>query len=110
MIADPQNNNKICGAAGSSMRVFDLRGESATESKCKEECMNNYLCVAISGEWTKWCIGCKLEFNNQAMVIPVHPGAIAYKKRKRPGIFITDLFYNSYKIILYTQICIKFLI
>ena len=110
MIADPQNNNKICGAAGSSMRVFDLRGESATESKCKEECMNNYLCVAFSGEWTKWCIGCKLEFNNQAMVIPVHPGAIAYKKRKRPGIFITDLFYNSYKITLYTQICTKFLI
>ena len=77
------------------MRVFDLRGASATESKCKEECMNNILCVAFSGEWTEWCIGCKFEFSNELIVTPAHPGAIAYKKRKRPGIFITDVFYNN---------------
>ena len=92
------------------MRVFDLRGESATESKCKEECMNNNLCVAFSGEWNEWCIGCKFELNNENIVTPVHTGAIAYKKRKRPGIFITNVFCNSYKISLYTQKCIKFLI
>ena len=83
IIADPKNNNKKCGPQGSPLRVFDLRGKSATEAKCKEECMKNDLCVAFSAKWSKWCIGCKVELSQQT-VSPGDQGAIAYKKRKTP--------------------------
>ena len=92
IIADPKNNNKKCGPQGSPLRVFDLRDKSATEAKCKEECMKNDLCVAFSAKWGKWCIGCKVELSQQT-VSPYDQGAIAYKKHQRPGNFITDLFY-----------------
>ena len=87
IIADPQNNNKKCGPQGSPLRVFDLRGSSATEAKCKEECMKNDLCVAFSAKWSKWCIGCKVELSQQT-VSPGDQGAIAFKKHKKPGILI----------------------
>ena len=70
------------------MRVFDLRGKAATEAKCKEACLTNGLCVAFSGKWGKWCVGCKVELAKQT-VDPGDQGAIAFKKL---GIFIADVF------------------
>ena len=72
------------------MRVFDLRGKAATEAKCKEACSTNALCVAFSGKWSKWCVGCKVELAEQTST-PTDQGAIAFKKK---GIFITDVFYT----------------
>ena len=94
IVADPQNNNMKCGAEESALRVFDLRGQLATEAKCKEECMKNDLCVAFSAKWNKWCIGCKAQLVQQ-IISPSDQGAIAYKKIKRPGIFVINLSYKN---------------
>ena len=78
----------------SSLRVFDLRSNLATEAKCKEACMKNDLCVAFSAIWNNWCIGCKVKLDEQ-ITDPAHQGAIAFKKIKRTGIFIADVFYEN---------------
>ena len=90
IVDDPQNNNKKCGKPGSPLRVFDLRGKAATEAKCKEACLKNDLCVAGSGVWGKYCIGCKEHLAKQTGN-PGDRGAIAFKKL---GIFIADVIYT----------------
>ena len=83
-----------CDSEVSTLRVFDLRDELATEAKCKEACMKNDLCVAFSARWNEWCIGCKVKLGEQT-TDPGDQGAIAFKKIKRPGIFIADMFYEN---------------
>ena len=95
MIADPQNYQLKCYFEGSSMRVFELRGLNATKARCTEECLKNYLCVEVSGIWSEWCFGCKFELSgNNFAVGEIAMGAKAFKKRKRPGIFIADVSYT----------------
>jgi len=85
MIADPKNDELKCYFEGSSMRVFELRGENATFARCTEECLKNYLCVEVSGIWSDWCFGCKFELTGQHFAVGEYVrGARAYKKRKRP--------------------------
>ena len=94
MIPDPKNRGLKCYFEGSSLRVFELRGESATEARCTEECLKNYHCVEVSGIWSEWCFGCKFELTPGTHSFPVGEiaeGARAFKKRKRPGIFIADV-------------------
>ena len=77
MISDPERYNKKCSSQGH--RIFDFRGENATEYQCKEECMKNDECIAFSALWNKWCIGCRVELEEQ--VQPNDDGAIAFKKK-----------------------------
>lgn len=74
MDRDPKNDNKKCGGPGSPNRTFKLNGKNAQKKKCLEKCLKDKNCVAMSGEWNKWCIGCKKGLN-----VP-HRGAIAYEK------------------------------
>ena len=79
MVVDHQHDNKKCGPEGSSKRVFDLRGRRATKARFKKECMKKSQCVAFSGRWNDWCVGCPAELDEPT----VHPGdrnAIAFKK------------------------------
>ena len=71
IIPDPKTNNKKCD----SDRVFDIRGENANEKNCKKECAKNGNCVAFSGIWNNWCIGCKVKLSKN------HEGAISYLKK-----------------------------
>ena len=79
MVADPRHNNKKCGPEGSSKRVFKLNGKRATEANCKKVCMKEGECVAMSGRWNKWCVGCKVELD-EPTVNPYDRNAIAFKK------------------------------
>ena len=74
MISDPTSNNRKCGVQGSTNRVFDLRGNIATESNCKAECAKNNTCVAFSAIWNEWCIGCNIELSAE------HDNALGFKK------------------------------
>merc|ERR1719210_2279974 len=56
---DPAKDGKKCGHPGSMSRVFDLRNSAATQEACKQECVADTTCVAFSGIWQEWCIGCK---------------------------------------------------
>ena len=75
---DSANDGKKCFDAGNANRVFDLRGGSATRENCDAECQKTSSCVAYSGIFNDWCIGC-----NQALT-KASAGAIAYKK-EAPG-------------------------
>ena len=74
MISDLASNNRKCGDQGSNDRVFDLRGNDATESNCKAECAKNQICVAFSAIWNEWCIGCDTELSTE------HDNALGFKK------------------------------
>ena len=74
MISDLASNNRKCGDQGSNDRVFDLRGNDATESNCKAECAKNQKCVAFSAIWNEWCIGCNIELSAE------HDNALGFKK------------------------------
>jgi len=74
VVRDETNDGKKCGMPGDANRNFDLRGSHATEVSCKGKCEETVGCLAFSGIWGSWCIGC---------VVPLsaaHTGAIAYKK------------------------------
>ena len=77
MIADIQNDNKICGVKGSSSRVFEIRNSKATELQCRKECATSEYCKAMSGVFDvqdAWCIG-----RNVALDKP-KSGAKTFKK------------------------------
>ena len=76
VVEDPTNNNKKC-EHDSSYRVFDLRGGNAIEQHCREACNKNENCVAFSGIWHRWCIGCSTDLTDSMS------GAIAFKKTGR---------------------------
>ena len=92
-------DNKKCGYPKiedpHSNRVFDLRGRSATQENCIQKCKDIPSCVAFSGIWNSWCIGCKIDLDAQ------HPGAVAFKKS---GKSITLTF--SMKVVIKEEDCI----
>ena len=75
--ADPDRDNFKCGPPHSSDRVFDLRGVRASKNACKSMCEDENSCVAMSGKFGSWCIGC---------LVPLYEsqngggGAIAFSK------------------------------
>ena len=75
---DTANDGRKCSYSEKTLRVFDLRESDAQESSCKAECAKNGQCVAFSGIWNTWCIGCKLALDDVAN--DDHPRAIAFKK------------------------------
>ncbi len=70
VIADESKNGKKCG----DNRVFDLRNGDAKEAWCIDACEADDDCVAFSGVFGSWCIGCKVALDT------AHTGATAYKK------------------------------
>jgi hypothetical protein len=76
--ADPASNGKKCGDPGNANRLFDLRGGEATESACKEDCDGNTDCVAMSGMFSQWCIGCSVPLTTS------HAGAMGFVKQQVP--------------------------
>ena len=75
MKADPKEDNMKCGNPGSPYRIFDLRGTDAQEKECRDKCTETEDCVAMSGIWGQWCIGCTVFLNTD------HNLAKAFKKK-----------------------------
>ena len=80
-VRDPQNDNKKCGIPGSANRLFTLYRTYATETNCQYECEKIQSCVAFSGIWRSWCIGCKIP------LYTYHNGATAFRKGANRSIF-----------------------
>jgi len=79
LIRDPENDGKKCGdSPDSSNRSFKLTGSTATTRNCYAFCKHDKDCVAFSGVYEKWCIGCKVALSSP------HEGAEAFK-RTVPG-------------------------
>jgi len=74
VIADESKNGKKCGVLGNTNRVFDLRNGDAKEAWCIDACEADDDCVAFSGVFGSWCIGCKVALDT------AQTGATAYKK------------------------------
>ena len=74
VIADESKNGKKCGVPGNTNRVFDLRNGDAKEAWCIDACEADDDCVAFSGVFGSWCIGCKVALDT------AETGATAYKK------------------------------
>ena len=85
-VRDPQNDNKKCSNPGSANRLFKLSGTDATETNCQYECEKTQSCVAFSGIWGSWCIGCKIALSTY------HDGAIAFRKGVKKDRFFNYLF------------------
>ena len=58
--------------------MFDLRGNKAQETTCKAECTKHENCIAFSGIWNDWCVGCSLALDDSSN--EEHVGTIAFKK------------------------------
>ena len=69
----PKYNGKMCAMSGGD-RIFVLQGNKATEKECTSKCVADSDCVAFSGIWNSWCIGCKSELDE------AHEGALAFIK------------------------------
>ena len=87
---DSQNVNKKCGEVNSSHRLFRLNGRDANEKNCKAKCAKNEDCVAFSGIWNQWCIGCDVKLDTK------HQGALAFKKESKQGRFYQVSIQNIY--------------
>ena len=74
VIADESKSGKKCGVLGNTNRVFDLRNGDAKEAWCIDACEADDDCVAFSGVFGSWCIGCKVALDT------AQTGATAYKK------------------------------
>ena len=73
MVRDVNQDNKKCGDEWSFNRVFKLIGTNATKEICLEECVKSDKCIAMSGIWGSWCIGCQVNLDEP------HKGAEAWK-------------------------------
>jgi hypothetical protein len=73
MSRDEANDGKKCKNVGPN-RVFDLRNNDASEDACIKKCEEVDKCVAFSGIFGSFCIGCSVAFDDN------HANAIAYKK------------------------------
>ena len=73
MARDELQDNKKCGKRGSINRVFIMRGPKATQDSCLEKCVYADECVAMSGIWGSFCIGCKVDLDEP------HNGLEAWK-------------------------------
>ena len=69
---DPENDGKMCG--DSQSYAFNRNGSSATTLNCYDSCDSNKDCVAFSGVYGEWCIGCTTELS-----VP-QKDAMAFKK------------------------------
>ena len=65
-------NGKKCAFGGD--RTFNLGGDKATKTECTSKCAGDPDCVAFSGIWNSFCIGCKSELDTP------HPGTLAFIK------------------------------
>ena len=74
MVRDVHQDNKKCGELGSDDRVFKLQGTGATKEICLEECTKTDKCIAMSGVWGSWCIGCQVKLDEP------HNGLEAWKR------------------------------
>merc|ERR1711904_664648 len=73
MVADADNDGKKCKMSG-KLRTFKMVGGKANEEACSKACADDAECVAFSGIFGKWCIGCKEALSDD------HKGAEAFKK------------------------------
>ena len=62
--------------------------------KCKEECAKNEHCVAFSGIWSVWCVGCKVELGT------IHEGAISYKKKGTLIFKLKNIVFESFTLLI----------
>ena len=74
MDRDSLNDFKKCSMEASK-RTFKLKGTDAKEAKCIEKCSEDINCIAMSGIWGEFCIGCK-----EILSTP-QPGTIAFIRR-----------------------------
>jgi len=74
---DESSDNRKCGSPDSTdYRVFDLRSGEATLEGCTNACIRDPSCVAFSGVFDSWCIGCSVPLDVS------HEGAVAYKRNE----------------------------
>ena len=71
MERDLGNDERKCNAASI---LFELEGEKADSKTCQISCVEDSNCIAISGIWKEWCIGCSTELD------VTMSGAQAYRK------------------------------
>lgn len=73
MEQDLENDGKKCNAAST---LFKLEGEKADPKLCQIKCAEDSNCIATSGIWKEWCIGC-----STGLDVTVS-GAKAYRKKE----------------------------
>merc|ERR1712185_487872 len=73
LTADPSSDDKKCKYGGTT-RTFKVVGSEATEEACSKKCADDPKCIAFSGIFGQWCIGCAEELTDD------HKGAKAFKK------------------------------
>ena len=78
VVRDPSYDGKKCFDEDSANRVFVFRDGEATEEKCSAECQEQSTCVAYSGIFNEWCIGCNTTLQQN------HTGSKEYKKATAP--------------------------
>ena len=64
MVRDVHQDNKMCGRMKSNDRVFTHQYANATKERCLEDCTKTDKCIAMSGVWGFWCIGCKVKLDD----------------------------------------------
>ena len=64
MVRDVHQDNKMCGRKESNDRVFTHQYANATKERCLEDCTKTDKCIAMSGVWGFWCIGCKVKLDD----------------------------------------------
>lgn len=79
MYEDPDMNDKKCGIwrnpTSMAKRVFKLSGAAATETGCRQACTDDDNCIAMSGQFGRWCIGCNGPLDAD------HAGTVAFSKQ-----------------------------
>jgi len=79
---DESSDNLKCGSSSSDSRVFELRSGEATLESCTNACLRDPSCVAFSGVFDSWCIGCSVPLDKN------HDGAVAYRRNEESKEFI----------------------
>ena len=74
MVRDVHQDYKMCGRMESNDRVFMYQFANATKERCLEDCTKTDKCIAMSGVWGLWCIGCQVKLDE-----PTSSNAEAWK-------------------------------
>lgn len=72
MFEDSENDHFKCGTIAN--QAFNLQNDAATLSNCKASCDSDDSCIAFSGTFGSWCMGCRVALDTY------QSGAVAYKK------------------------------
>ena len=85
MACNPQAFGKKCPE--STDLIFHYDGENAALEHCKEVCLKDSRCLAVSGVFaanagTKWCMGCRIELADDARFAYQANRPIAYQKKE----------------------------